>query len=194
MKKECKIIKFSSTGYHNYNVSRILYVDREKNPKFKYYEYIEFEKNIKENVAICVGLNPAAAEEDLDTTNKRLIKLLRRDYKGYYLLNLYPEITDNKTQIDYANNENIVFVNFLGDFLQEPDKSKLDVILFFGRTVILNQEQIDIINSLLSDSSRHVYITTHNGEFTHPGSNGDIKKQPMKKEYFQSNICIRINQ
>ena len=66
-------IEFKSYGYNKYPVSRKLWVDNKSNPKYKYIEKIIFDQRSGDRFAICIGLNPAAAEQNIDETNKRLI-------------------------------------------------------------------------------------------------------------------------
>lgn len=186
-------IEFNSYGYNKYPVSRTLWVDNKSTPKYKYAEKIIFDQHSGDKFAICIGLNPAAAEQNIDETNKRLINVLKEEYKGYFLLNLYPEITDNKLQINYEDDENISFIHRLEAILAAEDKVSLDIILFFGRTTVLSQDQQELINSLVNNSSRNVYITTHGGEFTHPGSNAQIDKTKMEAVYLRQSTCIRVN-
>ena len=187
-------IEFRSYGYNKYPVSRTLWVDNKSTPKYKYAEKLTFDKSFSNKFAICIGLNPAAAEQNIDETNKRLINLLKKKYKGYFLLNLYPEITDNKLQINYEDDKNIGFIHHLKSILEAEDKVSLDIIFFFGRTTVLNQEQLELIKSVLNNKSRSVYITTHNGEFTHPGSNAQIDITKMKTVYLRQSTCIRVKQ
>jgi len=64
-------------GQKEKKVSRILYLDNEKKPKYKFKETISFlKKQLSNRKAICIGVNPAKAEEKIDVTNKRLISLL----------------------------------------------------------------------------------------------------------------------
>jgi hypothetical protein len=59
------------------------------NPKYKFTEEIDFDSKHNENrYAICIGLNPANAAEDLDEANKRLVSLLSKEYSRYYLFNI----------------------------------------------------------------------------------------------------------
>lgn len=130
-------------------------------------------------------------KKNLDETNKRLVSLLSKEYSGYYLFNIYPEITDNATQINLEDKENITFASKLKDILGEEIYKDLDVILFFGRTLIIPEKFVELIRQWLSEKKK-VYLTSHNGEFTHPGSNAKIEKIELKSEYFRENASIRI--
>lgn len=190
--KDWKNKEYKSNAYGNYEVERTLYIDVEDNPKYKFMEEIKFTSNNNgKNYAICIGLNPAKAEKELDATNNRLISLLSEDYGGYYLFNIYPEITENTSQINLEDKKNIEFVNELKEILKEDKYTELDIILFFGRTLIIPDEFIELIQQFMQDQ-KNVYITVHNGEFTHPGSNAKIEKIELKFEYFRKNNCIRV--
>ncbi len=184
--------EYSSKGYGDFKVERILYVDNVVNPKYKFTEEIDFDSKHNENrYAICIGLNPGNAAEDLDEANKRLVSLLSKEYSGYYLFNIYPEISDNATQINLEDEENINFVNKLKDILKEQIYKDLDVVLFFGRTLIITNEFVELIRQRLNKKKK-VYLTSHNGEFTHPRANAKIEKIELKLEYFRENTSIRI--
>lgn len=179
-------------GYKGDFVTRKLWVDNEEKPKYKLKEKIDFySDNPKNNYAVCIGLNPAKAEINLDETNKRLVRLLKKEYCGYYLFNIYPEITDNATQINLEDKENINFISKLKDILKEQIYKDLDVVLFFGRTLIIPNEFVELIRQWLNKKKK-VYLTSHNGEFTHPGANAKIEKIELKLEYFRENTSIRI--
>ena len=124
-------------------------------------EKIDFySDNQKNNYAVCIGLNPAKAEINLDETNKRLVRLLKKEYCGYYLFNIYPEITDNATQINLEDKENINFISKLKDILKEQIYKDLDVVLFFGRTLIIPNEFVELIRQRLNKKKK-VCLTSH---------------------------------
>ena len=117
-------------------VLRTVEVDDEKNPKYKFQELVEFSNPKVENkFAICIGFNPAKAEEEMDTTNKRIINALQNEYSGYILLNIYPEITEKASDIDLDDNVNS---DFFKDLVKQVDNySSYDVILFLEQHTIL---------------------------------------------------------
>lgn len=191
--KGYKPIKYPNCNAHfenDYNVSRVLYVDNELKPKCKFREEITFLDNgvSIDKRAICIGFNPAKAEEEIDTTNKRLITLLWNEYNGYNLLNLYPEITDNKNQIDLGDKENI---EFLEKLIKELEIETRDIILFFGRTTVIPDALKDFL--LNNNTKNNIMITVHNGEFTHPGSNAKIDIINFNKNYLSTDTVIKVN-
>ena len=191
-KNKWKTLEFSSSQVSkSCHVSRNLWVDNKTTPKYKYLEKVSFNGANDKKYAICIGLNPAKAEINLDETNKRLVRLLKKEYCGYYLFNIYPEITDNATQINLEDKENISFVSELKDILKEEIYKDLDVILFFGRTLIIPNEFVELIRQWIDDKKK-IYLTSHNGEFMHPGANASIELQEFKKEYLQKETVIRI--
>ena len=71
---------------------------------FKYAEKIKFQGRCKGKYAIAFGLNPAMADlEKIDYTNNRISFLYNEGYKGYYLLNLYPDIQQNNFRKNISN-------------------------------------------------------------------------------------------
>lgn len=65
-KYDWKKQEYSSNGYRDYKVKRVLYVDNIRKPKYKFEEEVNFiASNNKNNYAICIGLNPAKAKKIL---------------------------------------------------------------------------------------------------------------------------------
>lgn len=181
---------FDSIGYFKYKVKRTLYIDKYPNPKYKYKEKIDFNGSEKcKPYAVCIGFNPAATKSDIDVTNKRLIKLLKKDYGGYFLFNIYPEIADNIKQLNFNDENNQSFVDQLVNILNEEEYCDLDIILFFGRMVAIPEQ----LESFLKEQNEKIFITSHNNEFTHPGSNADIQKKPFEMDFLRKSTCIRVH-
>lgn len=187
-----KEIKCNSEGYKGEFVSRVLWADNEEKPKYKYAEKITFKESQDGKYAICIGLNPAKARKELDTTNKRIIKLLKEEYKGYWLLNMFPEITSNAKEIHLEEKENIEFCDKINTILMHEDFSDLDIVLFFGRSFCIPAEFAKSLREFCV--TRQVYMTCHEGEFTHPGANASIKKEAFKPEYLRSSTCVRVKE
>ena len=176
-------------GQKNTIVSRNLYLDNIKKPKYKFQETILFKKEkLNNKKAICIGLNPAKAEEKIDITNIRLILLLWDKYDEYLLLNIFPEITDNKKQINYIDQENKLFEVKLIEVLNNTTD---DIILFFGRTTIIPPNIVSCIKELFV-KKRTIKLTAHYGEFTHPGSNADINLIDYSSVFIRTDSVIRV--
>lgn len=188
---KCATIDFddcTANKKKKYTVNRNLFLDKDVKPKYKYKETITFDKKIKIGKrAICIGLNPAKAEKKIDTSNRRLISLLWDNYDGYDLYNFYPEITDNKKQINMDDTENCTFVNHLVGIVT---KNTDDIVLFFGRTAVIPRTFVD--SFLDKEHERKIYITVHNGEFTHPGSNAEIQLKSFQKNYVNTASVIKV--
>jgi hypothetical protein len=177
-------------GQINTIVDRTLYLDNTNEPKYKYKETIVFKKEQHSNrKALCIGLNPAKATKGIDVTNKRLILLLWDMYDEYTLLNLFPEITDNKKQINYEDDENKRFENTLIELLSNSSE---DIILFFGRTTIVPPKFIEYIKNI-DTTKRVLKLTAHNGEFTHPGSNAGIALIDYSSKFIRNASVIKVN-
>ena len=184
--------EYSSKGYRKKEVKRVLYVDNIENPIYKFKEEIDFiGENNKKPYAICIGLNPAKAQEELDDTNKRLIDLLQNDYSGYYLFNIYPEITPTPEGINKGDKENSEFLNKLKRLLKKRKYKKKDIVLFFGRTLYIPNSFVELIKKW-SRHKRRIYITCHKDEFIHPGANTDLELKEFKMEYMRTQIGIKI--
>ena len=172
------------TGYNKKpnNIKRTLFLDIEyKNQiagaKYKFHEDIVWSDDYKIDV-VCVGYNPALAEENIDHSNKRIIKALNSDdcilgkKYGYYLYNLFPEIAATAPQVNQDSPTNkSFFKNSIVSFINS--NKELKVIVFFGRSIQIPSEVIVFLNTLVKED--RLYMTVHNSKFTHPGSNGDVK-------------------
>lgn len=190
--KDYRTIKYPNCKAHiekDYNVSRILFVDNEDDSKYKFREEITFlnSRISADKRAVCIGYNPAKAEEEIDRTNKRLIKLLWDYYNGYDLYNLYPEVTDNKNQVNLEDSENIEFLNKL---IEKIVKDERDIILFFGRTTVIPKAFEEFL--LRKSVSDNIKITVHNGEFTHPGSNAQIDLMDFDVNFLETDTVIKV--
>lgn len=172
-------------------VSRTLWVDNKTTPKYKYFEEVYFNGVSDKRYAICIGINPAKAESELDDTNKRLIKALNGKYGGYCLFNVYPEITSECSSINKKDKENIEFINKVKQFLTNHKYKKWDIILFFGRTFYIPKLFVKLIKKW-DKQRRKVYITCHNNEFIHPGSNAAIELKEFKTDYMRTTIRVEI--
>lgn len=195
--KSCHVWKNSS-----FIVNRTLCVSNEKikinyegddieMPKYKYKEVLEFipisnSMSNDSKMAVCIGLNPALACKEIDTTNKRLSAYLQKDgYSGYYLYNLYPEVASHKENINLEDEENKKGIDYIkSEMYSENIQNAKCIILFFGRTVNLSNEQEGFIKSLIKEK-RYVKITTFNGEFIHPGSIGSFELMDLKSDYIK---------
>lgn len=150
-------------------------------PKYKYKEELEFQDCKNGKKAICIGFNPALAIRELDATNKRLCeKLRKKGYSKYFLFNLYPEVVAHKENVNVDDEENKNSLNYLRNEIQNIENC--DVVLFFGRSTSLNEDQTKFIEELC-DGGRKVFLTTFKGEFIHPGAIGSFDLTPFKKEY-----------
>ena len=168
-------------------------------PMYKFEEELVFSgsNNCNKKMAICIGYNPALSCKYLDATNKRLCAQLKElGYDGYYLFNLYPEITSHKEQLNLNDKNNINSLKYLKKMVNQKKTQCGLIILFFGRTAELNDEQVDFLRELIADKELDVKITTSKGEFIHPGSIGKIDLTECKLEYIRKSngSFIRIKQ
>ena len=158
---------------------------------FKYKEKISF---IKENslskTAVCIGYKPAKAEDEIDTTNKRLIDLLWDDYDGYILYNLYPQVSSDKNTCNLDLEENEDFIPILSEVIE---KEEADIILFWGRSVNIDKKIKLAIEARLRNN-KVLKITTFKNEFKHPGAHGGCVLKELKSgdTYIHKQTTYRI--
>lgn len=107
--------------------------------KYKFIEYTCWDKDGR--ICIGIGCNPAECDPDvLDTTNQRVISALQESEKGYgqyILLNLYPQVTPTKKELNNADPTNAEFnTKTLPKLLDEIINSiNVDVLIFWGREI-----------------------------------------------------------
>lgn len=187
--------EFKSSGYSNAEVYRYIneveIVEVQNTIKLKCVELIIFDKpedgikkisevTEKDKIAVCIGYNPAECSKDIDVSNKRLIKLLKQHcYKGYVLLNLFPQITKSAKEVDLDLQFNKDFETSLMSYIKNNFNTS-DVVIFFGRTTQIT----DKFKVFLSEiSSRNKLLLTVNPSeklFTHPGSNAGVLLKKVK--------------
>lgn len=156
---------------------------------FKFKEYIKFQKgtiNQCDNEAVCIGYNPAKASLSLDVTNKRLIDLLWNNFSGYLLINLYPQVSTNKCSCIPDLDENKNFSEVIVEILK---KDKREIIIFWGRSVLIDENIKDAIENRIQ-LNLPLKRTTHNGKFTHPASNADIKLEDVTLDRIRNSFHI----
>ena len=182
--------QFDSLGYHEIKVKRTLFVDKYPDPKHKYKEKVDFlDVEGDKPCAICLGFNPAKAEENLDDTNKRLIDALKDRYCGYHLFNLHHQIESDQTNIKTIDVE---FIKSICRKINGEALKELDIVLFFGRLAVIPEVLVKYLKKWSFKEHRKVYITAHGDEFTHPSANAKIELKEFKTEYLRKETVIRI--
>ena len=134
------------------------------------YKYIEYSK-IPDGTKICVGIgfNPAEMyAEKLDGTNTKIINALKqKGYGLFILLNLYPLVSSSKAEFDETDKKSIKFKETclpeLLDYIFT--QTDMDVLIFWGRTVSIDQEIFEKIKKFCDD--QRLYMTVKEGENIH---------------------------
>lgn len=159
---------------------------------FKYKEVINFikESNSTKRLAICIGYNPAKAGDKIDTTNKRLIDILWNEYDGYTLYNLYPQVSSDKNTCNLDLEENESFIPIVSEVIE---KEEFDVILFWGRSVNID-EKIKLAIETRLHNNKVLKITTFENQFIHPGAHGGCVLKELKSDdkIFSKQTTYRI--
>ena len=113
----------------------------------KYLEKITWDRGKK--LCVAVGYNPTNNEVgDIDGTNIKIIKALKsKGYGGYYLLNLYPQRSDDKTDFDESDTIGIEYHALLPKILHEIfEYTQYDFLVFWGRTAVIEEPIFEEIN------------------------------------------------
>ena len=179
--------------YRIYWSKKVVQEDVQENVEytFKYKEEISFIKESSlSKTAVCIGYNPAKAEDEIDTTNKRLIDLLWDDYDGYILYNFYPQVSSDKDTCNLDLEENENFIHLLSEVIK---KEESDIILFWGRSVNIDKKIKLAIEARLRNN-KVLKITTFKNEFKHPGAHGGCVLKELKSgdTYIHKQTTYRI--
>lgn len=141
----------------------------------KFVELIRWNEN-GQRYAICIGYNPAQLNStNFDKTNELLIHLLQNHYDGYYLFNLYGEITPQKVRKSKSSSLIECIVKTINN-----SKTQYDVHFFWGNSVYINETETNCLKSLKANA---VYtIGTKKVQHHHPGrgvSQNTITRTPI---------------
>ena len=151
--------------------NRDMLVDQTNN---KYAEKIEFSNN-GTNFATVIGYNPAVCvPNSIDKTNYLISSMLNNNYKGYYLFNMFPDVTPQKIR-----KSNSVFPNYIDEVLNflitDSNICMDDIFIFWGSSVYVS---VSVENKLikLHSLNRNLYtigttVTSHQ----HPGRNVSLQ-------------------
>lgn len=142
----------------------------------KFVERISWNEN-GQHYAICIGYNPAQLNStNFDKTNELLICLLRNRYDGYYLFNLYGEITPQKVQKSKSSSLIECIVKTINN-----SETQYDVHFFWGNSVYINGTETNWLNNLKANA--FYTIGTKKAHHHHPGrgvSQNTITRTPIK--------------
>lgn len=135
----------------------------------KFMEKVTFNA-IGTNFAIAIGYNPATnSAVSIDKSNYLISTYLKKhNYDGYYLLNMYPDITPvkiNKKRSVLSNYIDIV-LNFLNNY---PQINQFDIFIFWGSSVYLSTDTIQALSSLQKSSHSLFTFGVGNTHHQHPG-------------------------
>lgn len=137
--------------------------------KLKYMEKISFNTN-GNNYAIAIGYNPASDSSDaIDKTNYLIsTHLSRSGYDGYYLFNMYPDVSVTKVR-KYASYRSD-YINILMNFLiNYPQINNYDIFIFWGSSVYVSDDVMRDLITLKNRCHEIFTIGTTNVNHQHPG-------------------------
>lgn len=122
--------------------------------EYKYLEITKWNMRTDNRMPIVIGFNPATADvNEIDGTNKKIIKLLKeKQYNGYYLLNLYAQVSPTKADFQEGDEIDTAYLNMVIEFLRSNIicQSNIDIIIFWGRSASIGEEMVKAIDNLLN--------------------------------------------
>ena len=134
---------------------------------YKYMEYTEWDK--KQKTCVAIGFNPATIDVTIfDNTNQKIIEALKGNYGSYVLLNLYPQTSVNKKAWEKDDEEDEKFRPILYKILRQVIKDKIDVLIFWGRTVAIDNDLYRELQELMGEELLYMTVKQNTGEHYHP--------------------------
>jgi hypothetical protein len=147
-----------------------------KEPKYKYIEHTLL--GDKEKVCVALGFNPAKSDvNEIDKTNQKIHKVLKKDYGSCILINLYPQVSSTKDEWDEGDNEDAKFTFVIKKLLAKLVTSEADVLIFWGRSVGVDKQIGTLLNQL--KEQRRLFITV---------------KKDTNKHYHPARVSIEIKE
>lgn len=136
----------------------------------KEYKYLEITTwDLSKDICIAIGHNPAIASvDDIDDTNNKLLNKLKDRYGGYILLNLYPRVTKDVDSFGEPQREDIDYKSLLKDIISDVISNEIDVIVFWGRSVEIDDDFGNVINKLLDNDRLYITVKENTTEHYHP--------------------------
>ena len=138
-----------------------------KDPKYKYIEYTHLCE--KEKVCVVLGFNPATSNvNEIDKTNKKIHKTLKKNYGSCILLNLYPQVSTTKDKWDEGDNEDAQFASVIEKLLEKLVASEADVLVFWGRSVGVDKKIGTLLKKLQKQGRLYITVKKDTNKHYHP--------------------------
>ena len=143
---------------------------------YKYLEKITWYRG--KELCVAVGYNPTNNKVgDIDKTNSKIIKALKsKGYGGYYLLNLYPQRSDDKTDFDESDAIGIEYHTLLPKILHDIfEYTQYYLLVFWGRTAVIEEPIFGEINKFAESGRLMATVKENTKQHYHPArTNIDI--------------------
>lgn len=133
--------------------------------EYKYIEYTEWDE--KKSKCVAIGFNPAETDPKIiDQTNRKIKEALNfRGFGSYILLNLYPQVSSEKKHWLEGDCEDEKYRELFENLLREVEKSNEDVLIFWGRTVAIENSIFNFLKNIQSQG--RLLITVKKGTTMH---------------------------
>lgn len=153
---------------------------------YKYLEKITWDSGKK--LCVAVGYNPTNNKVgDIDKTNSKIIKALKsKGYGGYYLLNLYPQRSASKNDLEESE-IGIEYHILLPKMLRKIFKcTRCSLLYFWGRTAEIEEPILDEINKFARRRRLMATVKKNTKHHYHPARTGitiiDVTKNFTARE------------
>lgn len=138
------------------------------NNNCKYAEKIIF-NNTGGNFAVSIGYNPAQNfQSSIDKTNCLIADYLNNlNYDGYYLFNMFPDVSSKKIKKQASVCPN--YIDIVLDFLINYNMNNCDIYIFWGSSVYMSTSIISKLSNLqnVCHSLKTIGVVSH--PHKHPG-------------------------
>lgn len=139
----------------------------------KYIEVVRWNLN-GNKMAIAIGMNPAKClPSPLDKTNELLcITLLKNQYDGYYLMNLYSFVAANNFKRRNHSSQVEVITKTIETYFSKKPFETIDIVFFCGSSFYFTDKMISCFNEVIetfrNKKHKHLRIfTIGNGKAKH---------------------------
>lgn len=134
----------------------------------KFMEKVTFNA-IGTNFAIAIGYNPATnSAVSIDKSNYLISTYLKnQNYDGYYLLNMFPDVTPVKIKRTRSTHPD--YIDVVLDFLNKyPQINQFDIFIFWGSSVYIPTDMIQALLILQKNSRSLFTFGVGNTHHQHP--------------------------
>lgn len=187
-----KELKDEDLNKIHFSDAKIKIVKREglASDNYKIIEITQWESEVQKE-CVLLGFNPTNTDiEEIDNTNKKIIKLLKNEYNKVILLNYHIQKTKDKEDFSDDDKDIELYQPILPELLNTVLDNNTDLLVFWGRTVSFSEELKLILFKFLDKGKLLITVKKGEDKHYHPARiKADFRK--AKKDDFLSTNSIQ---